>query len=527
MIKASDYLKINEILQTKRITLPKLSEKSGIKVENLITILKSNVTLRNLKRIADGLDYRLADLVKQKLSAHGYISFTVNGTKRNTVFNDIESIQRELRLIKKKIDKLEIQNEEIKIYDRFIAIIERSNCDVTDVVKAINIKNNSKTTKQNLIYSLNPPCKKENPTLKTLVDICDVLDVELSELLSSNSDYEIQGVVVINGDVITLNSLSDLERAIDVIGKLTSNIISDAEIQEIINEILLFENHVSITKESNDISNLNFSEDDLRMDRNSTIDSRKDLCYSFRKKGDLRDGKLLNFSNMLKGFPFEFLGQQFKDSECAYIAGCYTSNNDHCTRIQSELSVYDKGGYNAKSEYRKAKIENSNNTPYIRADWNTFNFDWMLLVLWYKVNNNSNFREMLMQIPLNAHIIEDTSYHKGVTAAVWGCKNKDLTELRQSKRNLLRSKLLEKGVFKLKTLSEAEQIIDNKINNVGVWEGQNATGKALKLCQIAIAKNELPPINFDFINSKDIYWFERRIEIYADENNKIQKREIE
>lgn len=128
-------------------------------------------------------------------------------------------------------------------------------------------------------------------------------------------------------------------------------------------------------------------------------------------------------------------------------------------------------------------------------DWNTFNFQWMLLVLWYKVNNNPEFRDMLMQIPINAHIIEDTSYHKGHTAGIWGCKNKDLTKLRQLKRMSLRSKLLERGVFKLKILSSAEQIIDNRINNMGIWTGQNATGKALKLFQIALVKKELPPIN--------------------------------
>ena len=111
-----------------------------------------------------------------------------------------------------------------------------------------------------------------------------------------------------------------------------------------------------------------------------------------------------------------------------------------------------------------------------------------------------------MSIPLNAHIIEDTSYHKGHTSAIWGSKNKDLTKLRQAKRSSLRTRLHEKGVFKLKTLSHAEQIIDNRINNVGTWIGQNATGKALKLCQIAIAKNELPPIDFELLNNSNIYW---------------------
>lgn len=522
-MESNRYLKLNEIIQTKRISLPGLSKMTGIKTENLHTILKKNTSINTLKRIACALGYRLKDLVKQRVSAHGYLSFSINGGKcKNEFFDDIESIQKVLKSTIKKIKNLKIQEEEINIYDKFIEILERNEYEIDDVIEAINTKNKSKTTKQNLIISL-----KNNPTLKTLVDICDVIDIELSELLTSNNDYEIKGVVVINGDVITLNALSDLERTIGVIGDLINNKISDAEIDEIINEILSVENHESATKESYKISDLNFSEDDLRMDKDSMIDSTKELCYSFRKKGDLRNKKFLNFSNMLKGFPFEFLGHQFQDSECAYISGCYTSNNDDCLRIQKELSLYDKGGYNAKAEYRKANVNESNNTPHIRPDWNSLNFQWMLLVLWFKINKNSDFRNMLMQIPLNAHIIEDTSYHKGHTATIWGCKNKDLIKLRQSKRNSLRSRLLEKGVFKLKTLTYAEQIIDNRINNVGTWIGKNATGKALKKCQIALKKGELPPINFELLNNSNIYWFGHRIEIFKVSETMIDFRNID
>lgn len=511
IMETKKYLKIDEILQTKRITLPDLSAKTGIKTENLHTILKKNTTINTLKRIAKALEYRIEDLVKQRISAHGYISYSINGTKhKDEVFDEIERIQKRLKSVIKKIRTLEIKNKETTLYDRFNYILESQEYNINDVVDAINIKNNSRTTKQNIITSL-----QKNPNLKIIVDICDVLDIELSELLSSNTNYKIQGVVVINGDVITLNALSDLERAVGVIGELINNKITVAEIENIISEILSVENHESETQESYEISDLNYSEDNLRMDKPSRIDSTKELCYSFRKKGDLRGKKLLNFSNMLKGYPFEFLGHQFKDSECAYIAGCYTSNNDHCKRIQKELSDYDKGGYNAKAEYRKADVEKSMNTPHIRPDWNSFNFQWMLLVLFFKTKNNLEFRNMLMDIPLNAHIIEDTSYHKGHTAGIWGCKNKDLTKLRIAKRSSLRTKLLEKGVFKLKTLSYAEQIIDNRINNIGTWVGQNATGKALKLCQIAIEKEELPPINFELLNNSNIFWFGERIRIFA------------
>ena len=203
-MEANQYLKINEILQTKRISLPKLSKMTGIKTENLHTIFKKNTTINTLKRIAGALDYRLKDLVKQRISAHGYLSFSINGGKcKNEIFNDIESIQKVLRSTISKIRDMEIPNEEINIYKKFIEILESHGYEIDDVVEAVNTKNNSRTTKQNLTTSLT----SNNPTLKTLVDICEVVDIELSELLASNIDYEIKGVVVINGDVITLNAL--------------------------------------------------------------------------------------------------------------------------------------------------------------------------------------------------------------------------------------------------------------------------------------------------------------------------------
>ena len=338
-METNQYLKINEILQTKKMTLSDLSAKSGIKTVNLHTILKKNTTIKTLNRIANALDYRLEDLVKQKNSAHGYISYSISGIKNNKYFVDVESIQKELKSVIKKIKELNIQHKEFNRFEKFNQIIECHDYDINDIVAAINNKNGSRTTKQNLITSLT-----NNITLKTIVDICDVLDVEISELFSTNSEYEIKGVVVINGDVITLNALSDLERALGVIREMVKNKITNEKIEEIIKETLTLENHESETKEFFELSDFDFTDEDLFMSTISRIDSTKELCYSFRKKGDLRGEKLLNFSNMLKGYPFEFLGHQFQDSECAYISGCYTSNSEDCIRIQNELSAYDKGG---------------------------------------------------------------------------------------------------------------------------------------------------------------------------------------
>ena len=521
-MESRDYLKINEILQNPKITLHTIADKSGIRVENLHTIFKSNTTIDTLKRIANALDYKIEDLVKQRIYAHGYISYTIAGVVKNKIWNDLETMQNNLKSIVKIIRKNALPVNEKSLHVKFIEVVESRGYKLAEIVEAINIKNGCNTTKQNLLFSL-----QKNPTIKTLVYLSEILDIELSELLSDDKGYKIQGVVVVNGDVITLNSISDLIRAQDAIKLLIDKTITTNETTQIIDEILLPVNYTTTEVESYDISDIHFKDDDLKMDKSSTIDSSQELCYSFRKKGDTRDGKLLNFSNMLKGYPFEFLGKTFNDSECAYISGFYTSNHTECFRIQHELSDYEKGGYNAKADYRKANVEKSKNTPYIRADWTDLNcnFHWMLLVLWEKVNHNEVFRNMLMEIPINAHLIEDTSYHNSTNAQIWGCKNLILKDIRKSIREKLRSRLIEKGVIKLKTLNEAEQLIDNKINNIGIWEGQNATGKALKLCQIALVKGELPPFDLELINSKNIYWFGSQIELYI-EDNKVEYRNV-
>ena len=114
---------------------------------------------------------------------------------------------------------------------------------------------------------------------------------------------------------------------------------------------------------------------------------------------------------------------------------------------------------------------------------------------------------MLLSIPENANIIEDTSYHKGGTSCIWGAKNPILTKMRIERCEEIKNKLIEEGITVKKTIEAAQKIVDNRINNYGKWTGQNATGKALKLCQLALLNNTTPSINYKLLNSKNIYWF--------------------
>jgi hypothetical protein len=146
------------------------------------------------------------------------------------------------------------------------------------------------------------------------------------------------------------------------------------------------------------------------------------------------------------------------------------------------------------------------------------------MVLWEKVNSNDDFRKMLERVPVDAHIIEDTSFMPvGGTTQVWGAKNSTLKSLRVVKNKQLIKRLLQEGVNVNATFEKGEQLLHNRINNVGIWEGRNLTGKCLKLCQLALLQNTIPPINFELLNNCNIYWFGEKIEIYV-ENNQVKYR---
>lgn len=273
--------------------------------------------------------------------------------------------------------------------------------------------------------------------------------------------------------------------------------ISEERLHELIEQVLFDIDESKINSKTIKMT-------DIVLDRTETYDATKQNCWSFRKKGDIRDNIDINLGNMVSGYPFEMFGHSFKDSECAYIAGCYSDKSKRCFEIQTELSNYTKGGFNAKNEFRKATTEK---TSYIRKDWTSFNFDFMLLVIWSKCNSNEDFKNVLLSIPENAHIIEDTSYHHGATSDIWGAKNIILTKLRKQKCVEIEQKLIEEGVTVKKTIESAQQIVENRINNYGKWIGINATGKAIKMCQLALLNNTTPSINYKLLNSKKIYWF--------------------
>lgn len=380
---------------------------------------------------------------------------------------------------------------------------------------------------QNLIKSIT-----SNPNLKRLSQIAKILNLNTKDLLSDTPKFQLRGIVNLNGEMITVESVRDLYYLKEKSKNMIVSMFNDEEIIEQIKDIFEVKKEYKIV-DNPEVYQKEFSQeiepDYLDMTRNSRYDGKTQLCYSFRKRGDTRYGNGLNFSNMIKlNKKMKCLGKEFWDSECAYIAGYYSlydNTNEGITykKIQEKLSEYSKGGYNAKGIYRKATNEY---TIKLRTDFHisNLNFEWMKIVIFEKAKTNNEFRATLLRIPLNAHIIEDTSYFKigpSSTAMIWGCQNKVLTKDRIKYRSKIRMKLALENADK-KTIANAEQTIDNLICDNGEWVGQNATGKAIKLVQLALIEGGIPPINFDLINNNEngFYWFGERIRILATTDGK-------
>jgi len=493
----NDYIRIEEILKRQGIRFTDLANGINVAPENLYISLNNNPTLSTLKKVAEYLEVDIFELFKIMKSVTGIIFIIDNKIIIKKPFNDILELKKIIKLIEKS--HINIYENINSLYERLLEILEKKEIELDYFIEVLGY------TKQNLINSLT-----NNPSFNKLEKISKSLDIDIRELFTRKELF-INGVISINGSVSNIFSYNDVGRIKKIINDMGKNKIKEERINELIEEVLSDYKDIEVDSPEITMNQIDFNEI-------SVYDAKTTNCWSFRKKGDTRKGKILNFSNMLKGFEIEVLGKRFHDSECAYISGCYSLKGDNYLKIQEELANYSNGGYNAKRVYRKTKNEVTN---LIRGDWEFFNFQWMLLILWEKCKSNPEFKNMLLSIPSNAMIIEDTSHFPNGrnTSLIWGAKNPELTALRKKKKSQIRERLILEGVTVVKTIALAEQKVDNMINTIGVWTGQNATGKALKLCQLALLQNTVPPIDYELLNKSNIYWFGEKLEF--DVNNNI------
>lgn len=235
----------------------------------------------------------------------------------------------------------------------------------------------------------------------------------------------------------------------------------------------------------------NFSGYDF--DRIEAYDASMLNCYAFRRGSDIVDGNSLALGNVVSGFPFDIEGILFRNTEAAYIAGMFSNGSKEHLGLQKAL-IASGNGFMAKKRIAKP------HTAIKRSDWLEFNVHWMLYVVWRKVVGNASFRQLLMALPSDAIIIEDSTFQTGNTANFWGTKNKVQRQLtREYKRELIA-----KGLSKVAIKTACDNKRLGEWRKQGIFDGRNVMGKILMACREALSTGTVPYIDVEMLKSKRI-----------------------
>lgn len=236
-------------------------------------------------------------------------------------------------------------------------------------------------------------------------------------------------------------------------------------------------------------------------------DASKYLCYAFRKREDRRKGKdWIPFGNMNSGFGFDIQGVHFHNSEAAYICGMFSNDNQEQRKVQQQL-VNHTNGKTAKGDIRY------HNEGIARKDWYDFNVAWMLYVVWQKVCNNKEFRDLLLAVPDGAIIIEDTTFQKvhkpNDTPVFWGARNQGRKEY-----STLVKKYVEQTELTPVKAQKKRKVADayNNFTDYGVFKGCNVMGKILTICRNCWKEGTEPPIDYELLNRSNIHLLGKRLD---------------
>lgn len=223
--------------------------------------------------------------------------------------------------------------------------------------------------------------------------------------------------------------------------------------------------------------------------------------WSFKHTDDVVNGINLNLSNMVSAYPFEYGGYHWKDSERLYLCGEFSENTDRHNEIQQRL-VKSVSGLAAKVFVK------SPNKRHVRSDFPSFRLQWMLYVVWQKCKGNADFRKLLMQVPDDVTLVENTTTDKGGTAEVWGCRNRELVDYRKS----LAAEITRANPnMKKKHLKHLINVETNKVDSIGEWRGQNNIGKILMICRDCLIHGTEPEIDYELLTRANIYILGERL----------------
>lgn len=237
--------------------------------------------------------------------------------------------------------------------------------------------------------------------------------------------------------------------------------------------------------------------------KEETYNPNETVVWPYKKTSDIVEGIQLNLSNMAGGYPFTYNDILFKNNEVLYLCGQFSNDTEKHSTIQKEL-------YNTTSGYGAKKFIKVKYLNEVRKDFIEFRLDWMLYTVWVKCQGNEDFRNKLLSIPDNVILVEETTTDNSGSNTIWGCSNKELVNMRKEKEQEIRN---QNQHLKKKDLEHLVSVEINKIRDIGVYTGQNNMGKILMLCKECIKQNVEPPINKDLLNSKNIYIFNKKVEI--------------
>ena len=340
---------------------------------------------------------------------------------------------------------------------------------------------------------------KQSMQPRTLEKFANGLGVTVWELYDDSVNLSVlnnsvNGYLEFNGEITRITSLNEIKKWLNKYEPIIEN--APKEYNAIFKRNDKNKDKVEKSTEKYDFSNIDFY-------KNETIDCSKYHVWSFRKAEDKADvdGEMFlnNLGNMCKGYPFTLNGEDFSNSESAYICGMFSNDTDEHKSIQKELQN-ETNGYSAKKAIRR-KYEDKK-----RPDWEEYNVEWMKYVVWTKTNGNANFKELLMKIPSDAIILENSSFQNkaSVTSTFWGAKNEELKEC---------VKTIEKYIDCSNPYASSKELANkkneerNKIKYIGSYVGVNCMGKILKMCQLALLNGTEPNIDYDLLRSKQIYLF--------------------
>ena len=243
------------------------------------------------------------------------------------------------------------------------------------------------------------------------------------------------------------------------------------------------------------------------------IDASHFNCLSFSKVSDVVNGIDLRLTNMAGGYPFSFGGATWHDSETLYLCGEFSDSSEKHLLVQEDMQRQ-TSGFAAKRFIKKR------NNNLIRQDFADFRIQWMLYVIWQKCKGNADFANLLLKLPHDVIIIEDTTKQHSDTKEIWGCTNQALSAKRAEvkKETVRQAKESNPKVSKaaLKRIVNSETC---KVNGIGTFVGQNNLGKILMICRDCLIQGVEPLIDYALLNRSNIYILGRRLSFPTDKTS--------